>query len=58
MGIGTGGVLYFAWVIVAGFALGIFRALRAAAHFGPRSAELMEAPILFALMPAVAGRMR
>ena len=41
------GVLYFAVVFGAGFALGTIRVLWAVPHYGTRIAELMEAPIMF-----------
>jgi len=41
------GVLYFALVFAAGFVLGTIRTLWAVPRFGVRTAELMEAPIMF-----------
>ena len=41
------GGLYFALVFGAGFVLGPIRILWAVPRFGPRMAELMEAPIMF-----------
>jgi hypothetical protein len=43
------GVLYFAVVFGAGFALGPIRILWVAPRVGTRAAELLEAPILFAV---------
>ena len=45
-----GGSLYFAFVFGAGFALGIVRVLWALPRFGERIAELMEAPIMLAVI--------
>jgi hypothetical protein len=42
-------VLYFALVFGAGFVLGTIRVLWIAPSFGTRTAELMEAPIMFAV---------
>ena len=43
-------MLYFAAVFGVGFALGTLRVLWAVPHFGLRIAELMEAPIMFAVI--------
>jgi hypothetical protein len=43
------GVLYFAVVFGAGFVLGTIRTLWIVPSFGTRRAELMEAPIMFAI---------
>ena len=43
------GALYFALVFSAGFVLGIIRTLWIVPHLGTRKAELMEAPIMFAI---------
>lgn len=43
------GVLYFVLVFAAGFLLGTIRTLWIVPAFGTRSAELMEAPIMFAI---------
>jgi hypothetical protein len=43
------GVLYFAVVFGAGFVLGTIRTLWIVPSFGMRRAELMEAPIMFAI---------
>jgi hypothetical protein len=43
------GALYFAVVFGAGFVLGTFRTLWIVPSFGMRKAELMEAPIMFAI---------
>jgi hypothetical protein len=43
------GALYFAVVFGAGFALGTIRTLWIVPSFGARRAELMEAPIMFAI---------
>jgi hypothetical protein len=43
------GALYFAVVFGAGFALGAIRTLWIVPSFGARRAELMEAPIMFAI---------
>ena len=43
------GALYFALVFGAGFVLGIIRTLWVVPSFGTRMAELMEAPIMFAV---------
>ena len=43
------GALYFALVFAAGFVLGIIRTLWIVPHLGTRKAELMEAPIMFAI---------
>lgn len=43
------GALYFALVFAAGFVLGTIRTLWIVPGFGTRRAELMEAPIMFAL---------
>jgi len=43
------GVLYFALVFGAGFALGTIRTLWTAPSFGTRTAELMEMPIMLAV---------
>ena len=44
------GVLYFALVFGAGFVLGPIRILWVVPRFGTRIAELMEAPIMFAVI--------
>ena len=44
------GALYFAVVFGAGFALGPVRLLWAVPRFGPRVAELMEMPIMLAVV--------
>jgi hypothetical protein len=44
------GVLYFALVFGAGFALGTIRTLWTAPSFGTRTAELMEMPIMLAVI--------
>jgi hypothetical protein len=41
------GVLYFALVFAAGFVLGTIRTLMVVPRLGVRTAELMEAPIMF-----------
>jgi hypothetical protein len=41
------GVLYFALVFAAGFALGTIRTLWALPRLGARTAELVEAPLMF-----------
>jgi hypothetical protein len=43
------GVLYFAFVFGAGFVLGTIRTLWIVPRFGARTAELMEAPIMFVI---------
>ncbi len=43
------GLLYFALVFGAGFALGTIRVLWVVPRFGARMAELMEAPIMFVI---------
>ena len=47
-------VLYFAIVFGAGFVLGPIRILWAVPRFGPRMAELMEMPIMLAVIIAAA----
>ena len=49
------GILYFAIVFGAGFALGPIRILWAVPRFGTRMAELMETPIMF-VVTLVAAR--
>jgi hypothetical protein len=49
------GVLYFAMVFGAGFVLGSIRVLWIVPHFGERTAELMETPIMF-VVTIVASR--
>ncbi|HJS75344.1 MAG TPA: hypothetical protein VJ921_13725, partial [Vicinamibacteria bacterium] len=49
------GLLYFALVFAAGFALGPVRVLWAVPRFGERTAELMEAPLMLAVV-ALTGR--
>ena len=44
------GILYFALVFGAGFALGPFRVLWLVPRVGDRAAELIEAPIMLAVM--------
>lgn len=41
------GALYFALVFGAGFVLGTIRTLWAVPRYGPRTAELMEMPVMF-----------
>lgn len=48
------GVLYFALVFGAGFALGLVRTLWLVPHFGTRMAELMEMPIMLVVIIASA----
>ncbi len=48
------GLLYFAFVFGAGFVLGPIRILWIVPRFGVRTAELMEAPIMFAVIVAAA----
>ena len=48
-------VLYFAIVFGAGFLLGSIRVLWIVPHFGERTAELMETPIMF-VVTVVASR--
>jgi hypothetical protein len=43
------GALYFALVFGAGFVFGAIRVLWAVPRFGTRTAELMEAPVMFAV---------
>jgi hypothetical protein len=43
------GVFYFAIVFGAGFVFGPIRILWVVPHFGTRTAELMEAPVMFAV---------
>jgi hypothetical protein len=50
------GVLYFALVFGAGFVLGLIRILWVVPRFGTRMAELMEAPIMFAVILIAARR--
>jgi hypothetical protein len=52
-----GGVVYFALVFGAGFALGIPRVLWLAPRVGTRSAELMESPIMLVVIIFAAGWM-
>jgi hypothetical protein len=49
------GVVYFALVFAAGFALGTIRTLWIAPRTGARAAELMEAPIMLAVSLVAAG---
>ena len=49
------GALYFAMVFGAGFVLGSIRVLWIVPHFGERTAELMETPIMF-VVTIVASR--
>lgn len=49
------GVLYFALVFVAGFALGIPRVLWLVPRVGTRAAELMETPIMLVVIIFAAG---
>ena len=49
------GLLYFGVVFAAGFALGPIRVLWAVPRFGERTAELMEAPLMMAVI-VVTGR--
>jgi hypothetical protein len=44
------GSLYFAFVFGAGFVLGTIRTLWMVPRFGARTAELMEAPIMFVII--------
>jgi hypothetical protein len=44
------GALYFALVFGAGFILGPIRILWAVPRFGPRAAELMEAPLMLTVI--------
>jgi len=44
------GVLYFALVFGAGFVLGPFRLLWLVPHFGARTAELLEMPVMFVVI--------
>lgn len=48
------GILYFALVFGAGFVLGPIRVFWAVPRFGTRMAELMEAPIMFAVVVVAA----
>ncbi len=48
------GILYFALVFGAGFVLGPIRVFWAVPRFGTRIAELMEAPIMFAVVVVAA----
>jgi len=48
------GILYFALVFGAGFMLGIIRTVWAVPRFGTRVAELMEMPIMLAVIIAAA----
>ncbi len=48
------GLLYFALVFGVGFVLGTIRVLWVAPRFGTRMAELMEAPVMFVTIIAVA----
>lgn len=48
------GLLYFALVFGAGFALGPIRIFWVVPHFGTRMAELMETPIMFVVTVAAA----
>ena len=50
------GVLYFSIVFGAGFVLGIIRTLWVVPRFGTRTAELMEAPIMFVVIIIAAQR--
>jgi hypothetical protein len=50
----TSGALYFALVFGAGFVLGPIRILWAVPRFGTRAAELMEMPIMLAVIVAAA----
>jgi hypothetical protein len=52
-----GGVVYFALVFGAGFALGIPRVLWLAPRVGTRAAELMESPIMLVVIIFAAGWM-
>ena len=49
------GALYFAMVFGAGFVLGSIRVLWIVPHFGERTAELMETPVMF-VVTLVASR--
>ena len=49
------GTLYYALVFGAGFVLGTFRVLWIVPRFGPRTAELMETPIML-LVTILAAR--
>jgi hypothetical protein len=48
------GASYFAVVLAAGFALGVVRVLWALPRYGERTAELMEAPVMLAVIVAAA----
>ena len=48
------GASYFAVVFAAGFALGVVRVLWALPRYGERTAELMEAPLMLAVLVAAA----
>jgi len=48
------GASYFAVVFAAGFALGVVRVLWALPRYGERTAELMEAPVMLAVIVAAA----
>ena len=50
----TAGALYFALVFAAGFVLGPIRVLWAEPRFGPRVAELMEAPLMLVVIVVAA----
>jgi hypothetical protein len=48
------GAAYFAVVFAAGFALGVVRVLWALPRYGERTAELLEAPLMLAVIVAAA----
>lgn len=50
----TAAAIYFALVFLAGFVLGALRILWAVPRFGPRLAELIEAPIMLVVIVAAA----
>ncbi|MGE4091935.1 MAG: hypothetical protein AB7G75_13945 [Candidatus Binatia bacterium] len=48
------GTLYFAFAFAAGFLLGIVRVLWVAPHYGERTAELLEAPMMLVVIVSAA----